>query len=103
MSRKNGVGRQPIIRLLRLKPSTNSKSLKFRFQHSRKDRSDIRKPPMQRCPIRDQRKAGVNASFVHVLFFQMSIYAASVRLALVAVLGLLIRFNEQTPAHRSQR
>ncbi len=48
--RKNRSWKATHIRLLRLKPSTNSKSLKSRFQHSRKDRSDIRNSPKAKMP-----------------------------------------------------
>ena len=40
----------------------------------------MRTSPRQECRITDQRQTSVNASFVHVLFFNVSIYAASGRL-----------------------
>ena len=36
----------------------------------------------QRCPIRDQRKAGANTSVIRALFFKKTMCAASVRLGL---------------------
>ncbi|MXY33014.1 MAG: hypothetical protein F4Y60_02790 [Boseongicola sp. SB0664_bin_43] len=52
----------------------------------------MRASSRQECRITDQRQASVNASFVHVLFFKMSIYAASIRL------GHLARDTERVSA-----